>query len=285
MNLIPDESNPFRIGARPVRTMQLDGGILAAQVGSEPPAVIVLNGGQAFVSKTTSRRLRRDLRRVAGILPPGTPFVLLGYPDEPGTQYRIADIVEHIARGIATHWRCTTLIGISFGGVVAARLAAAHPERVSRLGLVSSAHRLAPDGCRLIEQQIAHTTRSDYVRLLETMSGCFRAGWRNMLLRAALLSRRRHVASSVNERHVIVRTLRALRDDARDDSPWPRRIRADTLIVGGADDPIFAEAALETSAWVPSVTHHALPGEGHMVMIERRKQVARLVRNWLDPRS
>ena len=145
MNLIPDESNPIRIGARPVRTMQLDGGILAAQVGSEPPAVIVLNGGQAFVSKTTSRRLRRDLLRVAGILPRDTPFVLLGYPDKPGTQYRIADIVEQVARGIATHWQCTTLIGISFGGVVAARLAAAHPERVSRLGLVSSAHRLAPE--------------------------------------------------------------------------------------------------------------------------------------------
>ncbi|UOB60443.1 alpha/beta hydrolase [Burkholderia pyrrocinia] len=285
MDPIPDELNEFRIGARPVRAMRLDGGILAAQVGNGPPAVVVLNGGQAFVSKATPRRLRRDLRRVAGILPPGTPFVLLGYPDKPGAQYRITDIVAHIARAIATHWQCTTLIGISFGGVVAARLAAAHPELVSRLVLVSSAHRLAPDGCRLVEQQIIHATRSEFVRLLDTMSGCFRAGWRNLLLRAALLGRRRSVASSVNARHVIVRTLRALRDDAHDGSPWPRQIRADTLIVGGTADPIFADAARETSSWVPSVTHHALPGEGHMVMIERRRQVARLVRDWLDPRS
>ncbi|MBY4768152.1 alpha/beta fold hydrolase [Burkholderia ambifaria] len=285
MNPIPNDLLEFRIGARPVRSTRLGGGILAAQVGNEPPAVVVLNGGQAFVSKATLRRLRRDLRRVAGILPPGTPFVLLGYPDKPGTQYRITDIVEHIAHGIATHWQCTTLMGISFGGVVAARLAAAHPALVSRLALVSSAHRLASGGCRLVEQQIAHATRSDFVSLLETMSGCFRAGWRNMLLRAALFGRRRHVTSSVNERNVIVRTLRALRDDARDGSPWPSRIRADTLIVCGAADPVFADAARETSAWVPSATHHALAGEGHMVMIERRRQVARLIRNWLDPRS
>ncbi|WP_040067113.1 alpha/beta fold hydrolase [Pseudomonas batumici] len=285
MNPILDELNALRIGARSVRAMRLDGGILTAQVGDGPPAVVVLNGGQAFVSKTTARRLRRDLRRVAGILPADTPFVLLGYPDKPGAQYRLTDIVEHVACGIAMHWRCTTLIGISFGGVVAARLAATHPELVSRLVLVSSAHRLAPDGCRLVERQIIHATRLEFVRLLETMSGCFRAGWRNMLLRAALLGRRRHMASSVNAGGAIARTLRALRDDARDSSPWPRQIRADTLIVGGAADTIFAEAARETSAWVPSVTHHALPGEGHMVMIERRRQVARLVRDWLGPRA
>ncbi|MBR7958978.1 hypothetical protein KDW41_00750 [Burkholderia vietnamiensis] len=124
MNPIPDDRLAFRIGARPVRSTRLEGGILATQVGSEPPAVVVLNGGQAFVAKTTLRRLRRDVRRVARILPAGTPFVLLGYPDAPGTQYRIADIAEQIARGIAAHWKCTTLMGISFGGIVAARLAA-----------------------------------------------------------------------------------------------------------------------------------------------------------------
>ncbi|MCA8308018.1 alpha/beta hydrolase [Burkholderia sp. AU28942] len=285
MNPIPDDRLAFRIGARPVRSKRLEGGILATQVGNEPPAVVVLNGGQAFVAKTTLRRLRRDVRRVAGILPAGTPFVLLGYPDAPGTQYRIADIAEQIARGIAAHWKCTTLMGISFGGVVAARLAASHPTLVSRLALVSSAHRLSAGGCRLVEQQIVHAARSDYVRLLETMSGCFRACWRNVLLRAALFGRRHDIASLVNERDVIVRTLRALRDDADDDSPWPQKIRADTLIVCGASDPIFADAIHETSAWVPAATRHTLSGEGHMVMIERRRQVARLIGKWLDPRS
>ncbi|MEB4636815.1 alpha/beta fold hydrolase [Burkholderia contaminans] len=285
MNPIPDDLLEFRIGARPVRSMRLDGGILAAQVGDEPPAVVVLNGGQAFVSRATLRRLRPDLRRVAGILPPGTPFVLLGYPDKPGTQYRITDIVEHIAHGIATHWQCTALIGISFGGVVAARRAAAHPVLVSRLALVSSAHRL-----RGLPARRAANRLRDSLRFRQSARNDVRMLPHRLAQHASPRSvvrstPPRHVTSSVNERHVIVRTLRALRDDARDGSSWPSRIRADTLIVCGAVDPIFADAARETSARVPSATHHALAGEGHIAMFERRRQVARLIRNWLDPRS
>jgi 3-oxoadipate enol-lactonase len=60
----------------------------------------------------------------------------LGQSAKPDRPYAMADYADDAARLLdAVGWRCTRVLGISFGGMVAQELALRHPRRVERLVL------------------------------------------------------------------------------------------------------------------------------------------------------
>jgi pimeloyl-ACP methyl ester carboxylesterase len=125
------------------------------QSGSGPHPVVVLNGGQAFVRRPTPARAQRDAKRIARLLPKGRSIHVLGYEPSPPAGYSIATIVDDVARILREEIGPATVMGISFGGFVAARLAADHPDLVKEMILMVSAHRFSPEGRRSVDRQIA----------------------------------------------------------------------------------------------------------------------------------
>ncbi|HEX4954653.1 MAG TPA: alpha/beta hydrolase [Thermoanaerobaculia bacterium] len=253
-----------------------------ARVGAKPDPILVLAGGQAFVQRPTRERMERDAGRVARLLPTGRSFLLLGYdPALPGGDSLdgiVADIVA-ITREIGAPRQ---LVGISYGGVIALRLAAQHPDLVSALALLASAHDFSAEGKRRIERQIDCASRGDLAALVEGYASVFRRPWLNGLLRVRLRARRGRLSETMNSPPTIIRGLRAILDPRLADTTRLARVTARTLILGGSRDQFFGDGMLErTAAALPNASLALFPGETHMLPVERARAVAARLRAFL----
>jgi pimeloyl-ACP methyl ester carboxylesterase len=172
------------------------------------------------------------------------------------------------------------VVGLSWGGSVAQRLAARHPERVARLVLlasVSAARVLALSDANLVGLALA-------MRL----PALGRAAVRRFVLRASGapdLARETLVRGYVEPLQVpgsLAVLRRFVRDTAATMPIDLRMIRAPTLVVVPLDDRIVSPAAgAEIAALIPGARYVALPGVGHAVQFEARQRVARLIAEFL----
>jgi pimeloyl-ACP methyl ester carboxylesterase len=172
------------------------------------------------------------------------------------------------------------VVGLSWGGSVAQRLAARYPERVDRLVLlaaVSAASVLPLSDLNLVGLALA-------IRF-PTIG---RAAVRRFVTRSsgdADLASEALVRGYVDPLRT-PGTLRVLRRFVRDTAATPpidlSRIRAPTLVVVPQADRIVPPAAgAEIAASIAKARHVALPGVGHALQFEARDQVATLIREFL----
>lgn len=248
----------------------LPGGIPTLRVGTTSDPIIVLNGGQAFMRRPRPERFRREADRVRRLLPEHEAFLLLGYgfPPVDGGLDSLADQFAAAIRGLPGPHR---LLGISFGGLVASRLAARHPDLVSRLILITSAHAFSTEGVARVRRQINLAEAERWPELLAEFGGVFRRPWFNWLLGLRLTMRWRDLAAEMNDPARIVAFLRAgLAGYAEEGPDWLGRVTAPALIMGGERDQFFGEGRMqEAAAALPEGRLVLLPQETHMAPVER----------------
>ncbi len=254
-----------------------------AKIGSGPNPIVVLNGGQAFVRRPSPARTERDAKRIARLLPNGRPIYIMGYDSAPPPGYSIDMIVSDMAAILRDEIGPASVTGISFGGFVATRLAADHPDLVKDLIVLVGAHRFSADGRRSIDRQIECAWRGDFEGFLDEFGLVFRRPWLNWLLRLRFRQERKNLHEKMNDPAIIVRGLHAVAgEDFGNDPDWLRRIRARTLIVGGTRDPFFdVEAMEETARLIPQTQLKLFEGETHMLPVERARDVAKVAKAFL----
>lgn len=252
--------------------------------GSGVDPIVVLNGGQAFVRRPTPARAQRDARRIARLLPADRAVYILGYDPAPCADYSIETIVGDIARILRDEIGPATVMGISFGGFVAARLAAEHADVVKELILMVSAHRFSPEGRRSVDRQLECAWTGDFDGFLDEFGLVFRRPWLNWLIRWRFRRERTRLQATMNDPASIVRGLNAVAgEDFGCDPSWLSRIAAPTLIVGATRDPFFDVAALEeTARHIPSARLQLFKHETHMLPVERPRDVAKVVTRFLS---
>jgi pimeloyl-ACP methyl ester carboxylesterase len=255
------------------------------KIGSGLKPVVVLNGGQAFVRRSSPERIRRDAKRVARLLPSDRTVYVLGYDQAPPAGYALDTIVEDVERVMREETGPAAIMGISFGGFVAARLAA-RTDLVSELILMVSAHRFSPEGRSSVDRQIESAWAGHFDRFVDEFVAPFRRPWFNWLIRARLRQERGRLHETMNDPVTIVRSLNAVAGEGfgRDPS-WLASIAAPTLIVGGTRDIFFDVGALEeTARMIPSAQLKLFRDETHMLPIERARSVAKVVKAFLRSR-
>ncbi|MBB3018473.1 pimeloyl-ACP methyl ester carboxylesterase [Microvirga lupini] len=253
------------------------------KVGSGQNPILVLNGGQAFVRRPTPARALRDAKRISRLLPRDRAIYILGYEPYPPANYGIGTIVVDISQVLREEIGPATIMGISFGGFVAAKLAAEHPDLVREMILMVSAHRFSSEGRRSIDRQIECAWRGDFEGFLDEFGLVFRRPWLNWLLRLRLRQERTRLHETMNDPAIIVRGLHAVAgEDLRRDPAWLTTIRAPTLIVGGTRDPFFdVEAMAETARMIPCSQLKLFERETHMLPVERPRAVAKAIKTFL----
>ena len=258
-----------------------------ARIGSGPDPIVVLNGGQDFVRRSSPERTARDAKRIARLLPRDRAIYVLGYDQAPPAGYAIDTIVGDVERILREEIGPAALMGISFGGFAAARLAA-RTDLVTELILMVNAHRVSPEGRRSIDRQIESAWAGDFDSFVNEFVVAFRRPWFNWLIGARLKRERRRLHETMNDPVTIVRSLNAVaNEDFGSDPSWLSRITAPTLIVGGTKDIFFDAAALEeTARMIPSAQLKLFRHETHMLPVERARDVARAVKAFLrGPRA
>lgn len=254
-----------------------------ARFGTEANPLIVLNGGQAFVRRPTPERTLRDARRIARLLPQGQSFVLLGYDFSREEAGSLDAVVADLSRILETEFGKARLLGISYGGVVGLRLAAARPDLVSQLILLSSAHDFSAEGRARVERQIACAQACDFAALVGDFAAVFKRPWLNWLLRMRLRSRRHKLAVEMNDPAIITRGLRAVLGSAQPDTRWLGAVSARTLVIGGTADQFFGAGRMdETAAAIKGAELRLFAGETHMVAVERSRDVAAAISDFLS---
>ncbi|ETK36993.1 alpha/beta fold hydrolase [Microbispora sp. ATCC PTA-5024] len=172
------------------------------------------------------------------------------------------------------------VVGNSMGGIVAAQVAAAHPERVRRLvtvgGIGVGLFSPSPgEGITLLTEFAERPSREALVRWLHSMvydpalvtEELVEERWAQATDEAALASARRMYGRAAV-------AARAAAAAASDRSPyWAtlHRIQAPTLITWGRDDRVSPlDMAIVPMRTIPGAELHVFPDCGHWVMIEQR---------------
>ena len=227
-----------------VSTGVLTGGSPYLAVGEGPPLVVVQELTATHeVPSGIERRL--TLSHVAPLSSAFRVFVVnRKHGLTPGES--MADIAGHLATGIEAEFGGPVLLtGASTGGSVALQLAVDRPDLVQALVMVASAYRLGPLG-----QQVTR----DLVRL--TRQGDFAAGWAKIGLEDSLPAPLRGLAlplfrllarpmtpDNPTDMQVTLQAEEAFNVGHRLD-----RVRAPTLVIGGAKDPFYPRELLEQTA-------------------------------------
>lgn len=259
----------------------LTGSIPYVQIG-RPSTLFVLSGGQAFMRMPGRERLRRDGARVKRLMPKGHGFTVFGY----GPRHYVEAGLEGLADSFASILGCRSgpvqLVGISYGGLVAVRIAARHPGLVSDLVLVSSAAALSEEGISRVRRQIELASQRRYAELLSEFAGAFRRPWYKWFLKLRLLTQRTSLAGEMNAPDEITAYLRAgLAAKGPDISPWLKNITARTLVIGGERDQFFGQGMAETADAIRGARLHLLPNETHMAPVERPAEFRREIAAFL----
>jgi pimeloyl-ACP methyl ester carboxylesterase len=233
--------------------------------------IVVIKGGDAFMRRPDPAADERDLRRIQALFPGRANIRAVGYElhDDFGAT------VERVGSLIREGGEAVVLAGISFGGLVATRVAEQHPDLVSRLILISSAHRFSDEGVRRVRAQIAGVEQRDFMAMAKPFLTLFRRPWLNALVRFGLWRKRHSLDASMNEPAAIIPMLEAGLRAASEGTAHLGGIRAPTLIVGGTADQFFDRSAFEeTARAIPSATLVLLDRETHTVPVERPRMVA-----------
>ncbi len=187
--------------------------------------------------------------------------------------------IGDLARGYADFIRADVghpvdVVGTSTGGSIAQTLAAAHPDVVDRLVLVSTACRLGDDGRRLqadvATELRAGRTRTAVARLMDAIAP---PGLRTAARTAGWAGASRIIPDFVDADDLAA-TLEA--EDGFDLGLMPQPIKAKTLIVGGARDRFYSPCLFgETAQLIPESHIRIYPHRGHTsVTLDRRSRSA-----------
>lgn len=181
------------------------------------------------------------------------------------------------------------VLGNSMGGNVAARLAATHPKRVSRLVTIGGIglpvfSPSPPEGIKLLVQFVEDPTRERLMAWMESMV------YDTAILTEDFVEMRWQAASDPGALADIrklfnTRALAAMRDrttGAGDQVDLLTKIQAPTLITFGRDDRVTPlDSALVPMRLIPRCELHVFHDCGHWAMIERKDEFESVVLSYL----
>ena len=231
-----------------------DGKVLAERFGAMPPAVVALHGwgrsGNDFAGIVTG------LDAVAIHLPG------FGPTSPPDTVWGTAEYADLVAEAI-TPFAPVVVVGHSFGGRIAVRLAARHPELVSALVLTGAPLvRSAPAGKPALSYRIARALHRWGVLSDARMAA----------LRSKFGSADYNAAQGIM-RDIMVRTV----NENYDDDLAALRLPV-SMVWGEHDTAAPTSAGRVASTRIAGATWQVVPGAAHLMEGNLAEAVARAVR-------
>jgi len=186
--------------------------------------------------------------------------------------YAIDDATEQYGQILDQLPSPVDILGISMGGFIAQELAARYPDLVEKLVISSSGHRVAEPGRKIVSQceQLADQHRWTLLRAeLATTLYSYR-DWRRYTLPSTIQTAGRLLLPRPAVPADVSRSLAAIL--AYDGGPTLGDIEAETLVIGGSNDPFFPTSVLrETAGGIPTATVEPIAGAKHGAFDERKR--------------
>jgi pimeloyl-ACP methyl ester carboxylesterase len=181
------------------------------------------------------------------------------------------------------------IVGNSMGGAITARIAADHPERVTRIAVIGGVglslfSPAPPEGIKLLAQFLEDPTRERLLTWMESMvydTGILTEEFVQMRWEAAT-----DPAAPDDIRKLFNRqSLEMMRHRGRgagDSIAMLTRIQAPALVMFGRDDRVTPmDGSLAAMRLIPKCELHIFYDCGHWAMIERKDEFESVVRSFL----
>lgn len=232
-----------------------------------PPLVCVHGAGSSSVVWMDVVRRLSPMRRVVAPDLPGHGQSDRWHPPDDVTIAMYRDAVGTVCAQLKIER--AVLVGHSMGALVALAAAAAWPERVAGLILVGGGARIA------VAPEMFVKLTGDYPRFGKWLA---RMVWSPATSRD-VVERWGSVAFTADQ-EIMNADLRAVdRYDGTADAP---KVRAPTLVLGGADDLMTPpKLAHELAAAIPGARAVIVPDAGHMLMLEEPERFFTEVESFL----
>lgn len=196
-----------------------------------------------------------------------------GFSDKPAYDYEISAYVDHVLKFMsAMGLQHASLIGVSLGAWVAARLAVDRPDVVEKMTLC------APSGL-ISNKATMQRIQSQRFKAVDDPSWTNISSIFDNLIHAPenksddLIAVRQAVYQLPGARDAMARILVLQNPEIRDrnmisEDLW-RTIKAPTLVIGSVDDPnIFLDTARKVATLIPNVTLAEMKNVGHWPQFE-----------------
>jgi 3-oxoadipate enol-lactonase len=244
----------------------------------EGPAVLLLHAGIADRRMWTEHLepLAATGHRVLAVDLPGFGEALVGR----GPVAHWEDVLETMdALGIEQ----ASLVGNSFGGAVALRVAALHPHRVSSLLLFSAPAVPEPDPSPELlavwEAEEAAREANDFEQAVEIVI----ASWVRPEASAEVRERIASMQLANYERHADAPEAEQAADPLEDDPALVAAIGCPVLLAAGESDMVdFKNAVWELAAKIPGAETALIADCGHLAPLEAPDEFQRLTREGLS---
>jgi pimeloyl-ACP methyl ester carboxylesterase len=257
--------------------VNVEGIRLHIEESGDGPPLLLLNGIGAHTGMWRPLRAALPGPRVIAVDAPGTGRSAT--PPIPLSMEALARLAEGVLDELGVEQ--ADVLGYSFGGVVAQRLARRAPERVRRLVLAATT-----PGWGGVPGSL---------RTLARMSTPLRYYWRAYYesIVGDLMGGRPRTDTEFVRRHGEDRLanppdpfgyawqLAALAGDPGT-LPWLHRVRQPTLVVAGDDDPVIPLAnALLLAQRLPDARLLVAPGEGHLLLLDPQSRALPAIRDFV----
>jgi (E)-2-((N-methylformamido)methylene)succinate hydrolase len=197
-------------------------------------------------------------------------YDLLGHgdSDKPCDGYTLGRFAEQTAAlmdGLGLE--CTALVGFSLGGLIVQAFALAHPERVTALAVLNSAHDRSEDERAAVLKRVEQAARDGPAATAEAaLARWFTPGYG--AAHPEVLDRVRGCILA-NDPAVYPLAYRVLAEGDRELAAAVAAIRAPTLVMTGGEDHGNSPAmARRLAALVPGARSEIVPGLRHMGLAE-----------------
>lgn len=204
-----------------------------------------------------------------------------GESDDDPAITSLTDFVDHFVRMLDTlNVERADLLGLSWGGVIAAKLAADHPDRVARLILVDTSR-----GSGITPEKAAGMRDRAATFETEGAEAFARARTPRLLSPVASDELAERVASTMAAAIRLPGYGQAVASMAdTDNTDALRSINVETLVVVGTEDLVCPPAESEVIAkLVPNATLQYIEHAGHLTNQEQPESFNRVLADFLEP--
>lgn len=197
--------------------------------------------------------------------------------------YSIDDATEQYGQILDELPSPVDILGISMGGLIGQELAARYPDLVAQLVVTVSGHRVDDSSRPTVRRWKAYADNHRWSRLRSELATALYSNrdWRRYVLPSTIQAVGRFVFPRPAVPTDVSRSLTAILD--YDGTPTLDEIDADTLVIGGSDDPFFPESILrETADRIPDASVHLIEGTKHGAFDERKRSHDTAVKAFLE---
>ncbi|MBN2153842.1 MAG: alpha/beta hydrolase [Candidatus Lokiarchaeota archaeon] len=259
-------------GTGDIESGKFDGKIPYVRVGRGNQRLVYFSGGGAFLTAVDADGLARGKAK-ARLLAPNQTMYILGYPRGLRAGFELDDLASELAGTIRNHLGRSTIIGNSFGGMIAIAYAAKFPDLTEKFVLTNSAYAFSPGFVDTLQEIVKLGERGKVFSAVLKMNDLISRPWLRGLANVGTWLSWPRAKRKLNPISELTNALGSAMSAAESLKAHLPAIKARAVVIGGTADKAHSEALFrETASLIPGAKLVLFPGFGHEMEMEHGKE-------------